>query len=115
MGQSLTLQCEVTTVRGITSRVDIGWRQDGTTVKPWKHVTYTIIMNNLLVYRDSYSISQLNTSHDGVLYECRFIVRGSLREKVDDTVTLDLFGKCFIEIDLFSMDYINFYNDVNHC
>ena len=30
VGQSLTLQCEVTTVRGITSRVDIVWSSDGT-------------------------------------------------------------------------------------
>ena len=29
LGQSLTLQCEVTAVRGITSRVDIVWSSDG--------------------------------------------------------------------------------------
>ena len=30
VGQSLIVQCEVTTVRGITSRVDIVWSSDGT-------------------------------------------------------------------------------------
>ena len=29
VGQSLTLQCEVTTVRDITSRIDIAWSSGG--------------------------------------------------------------------------------------
>ena len=33
VGQSLTLQCEVTTVRGITSRVDIVWSSGGSILR----------------------------------------------------------------------------------
>ena len=56
VGQSLTLQCEVTTVRGITSRVDIMWSSDGTTLRRINDTT-AITMDNSLVYTDSYTIS----------------------------------------------------------
>ena len=47
VGQSLTLQCEVTTVRGITSRVDIVWSSDGTVLRRMNDATAT--MGNPLV------------------------------------------------------------------
>ena len=40
VGQSLSLQCEVTTVRGITSRVDIVW-SSGTVLRRINSITIT--------------------------------------------------------------------------
>ena len=68
MGQALTLECNGTTVRGVTSNVEIVWRRGGTIVQTTHVTAATTIMNNLLVYRDSYTILQLNTSDDGIMY-----------------------------------------------
>ena len=69
VGQPLTLQCEVTTVRGITSRVDIVWSSNGTELERMNNVS-SITMDNSLVYTDSYTISQLNTADEGRVIEC---------------------------------------------
>ena len=93
VGQSLTLQCEMTTVRGITSRVDIMWRRNNTLVNSTR-VTAINAVGSSPVYRDFYTISQLSTSHDGVTYECRSIIRSRPRIRVIDifTVRLDTDG-----------------------
>ena len=72
VGQSLTLQCEVTTVRGITSRVDIVWSSDGTWLERMNNVSSTT-MDNSLVYTDSYTISQLSTTDDGRVIQCEVL------------------------------------------
>ena len=97
VGESLTLQCEVTTVRGITSRVDIVWMRNNTVVQTTNMTTTTTTMNNLLVYSDSYTISQLSTSDDNIEYRCRLAIRASPMVKADDTVTLDVTGEYFPE------------------
>ena len=96
VGQSLNLECIATTVRGITSRVDIMWRR-GHNIVSSNRVSTTTTMNNLLVYNDSYTISQLNTSDDGIMYECRLVIHANPRIRVTDSVSLDVTGKYFIE------------------
>ena len=66
MGQSLKLEYSGATVRGVTSNVVIVWRRDNAMVETTS-VTATI-MDSSLEYRDSYIISQLNTTDDGVMY-----------------------------------------------
>ena len=73
VGQSLTLQCEVTTVRGITSRVDIVWSSNGTELERMNNVSSTT-MDNSLVYTDSYNISQLSTTDDGRVIQCEVVI-----------------------------------------
>ena len=89
MGQSLTLQCEVTTVRGITSRVDIVWSSDGTELKRMNNVSSTT-MDNSLVYTDSYTISQLSTIDDGRVIQCEVVINAAM---ANDDITLDMIGK----------------------
>ena len=81
-------------MRGITSRVYIVWRRDNTTVNT-THVTATTIRGNLLVYRDSYTITQLSTSDDGVVYECGLAIQTSSGVRAHDTVRLDVTGEYF--------------------
>ena len=83
-------------MRGITSRVDIVWRRRNKIVKN-THKTAATIMGNLLVYRNSYTISKLRTSDDGVVYECSLIVQASLQVGADDTFRLDVTGEYFIK------------------
>ena len=68
VGQSLTLQCVVTTVRGITSRVDIVWSSGGTELQR-TNVSSTMT-NNSLAYTNSYTISQLSTDDQDTVYWC---------------------------------------------
>ena len=97
VGQSLTLQCEVTTVRGITSRVDIVWSSDGRVLRRINDTTATT-MNNSLVYRDSYTISQLNTTDDGRVIQCEVVINTSPSVMASDSITLDGTGEYYIII-----------------
>ena len=92
VGQSLTLQCEVTTVRGITSRVDIVWSSNGTELERMENVLPT--MGNSLVYTDSYTISRLSTTDEGRVIQCEIVINASPLVMASNSVTLDVTGKC---------------------
>ena len=92
MGQSLTLQCEVTTVRGITSRVDIVWSSDDTELQRMNNVSSTA-MDNSLLFTDSYTISQLSTDDEGRDYWCDVVIPSSPTITNNASVTLDVTGK----------------------
>ena len=92
VGQSLTLQCEVTTVRGITSRVDIVWYRGGTVLRRINDTTATT-MDNSLVYIDTYTISQLNTTDEGRVIQCEVVINTSPPVMASDSITLDVTGK----------------------
>ena len=92
VGQSLTLQCEVTTVRGITSRLDIVWSSGGTELERMNDVSSTT-MNNSLVYTDSYTISQLSTTDEGRVIQCEVVINASPSVMASDSITLDVTGE----------------------
>ena len=92
VGQSLTLYCNGTTVRGITSDVDIVWRRNNTMVNITR-VTATNIMDNLWMYKDLYIISQLNTSDNKAVYKCSIVVRTYPQVTATDAATLNVTGK----------------------
>ena len=92
VGQSLTLQCEVTTVRGITSRVDIVWSSNGSELERINNVSSTT-MDNSLVYTDSYTISPLSTTDDGRVIQCEVVINKSPSVMASDSITLDVTGK----------------------
>jgi len=91
VGEPLTLQCNVTTVRGITSRVDIIWSSDGTRVQRMEGVIVSSTAGNMIMYADTYAISQLNTSDDGREYQCEVLINGTVM--ATDNVTLDVMGE----------------------
>ena len=97
VGQSLTLQCEVTAVRGITSRVDIVWSSDDTVLRRINDTTATT-MDNSLVYTDSYIISPLSTDDIGSMIECEVVINTSPSVMASDSITLDVTGECGILI-----------------
>ena len=89
--QSLTLQCAITTVIGITSRVDIVWSSSGTVLRRINDTTATT-MDNSLVYTDSYNIPQLNTTDDGRVIQCEVVINTSPSVIASDNTTLDITG-----------------------
>ena len=95
VGQPLTLLCEVTNVRGITSRVDIVWSSGGTELQRMNNVSSTM-MSNSLVYTNSYTISQLSTTDDGRVIQCDGVINTSPPVMADDSITLDVTGMLIV-------------------
>ena len=92
VGQSLTLQCEVTTVRGITSRVDIVWSSNGTVLRRINSTTATT-MGNSLVFIDSYMISVLITSYNARVYECEVVINANPPTTFSNNIILNVNGE----------------------
>ena len=92
VGQSLTLQCKVTAVRGITGRVDIGWSSDGKELRTVNGLSPTI-MDNSLMYTDSYTISRLNATDNGRVIRCEVVINVSPPIQIGNTVVLHVIGK----------------------
>ena len=92
VNQSLTLQCEVTTVRGITSRVDIVWSSDGEMLQRMNNVSSTTV-NGSLVYTDPYMISMLNTSSNARMYECVVVINTNPPTITSDSIILNVNGE----------------------
>ena len=91
VGQSLTLECSVTTVRGITSRVDIIWRRASTLLRRADNISPTMISS--LLYTDTYTISQLSTTDDGREYQCEVVINTSPPVMANNSVRLvDVIG-----------------------
>ena len=92
VNELLTLQCEVTTVRGITSSVDIVWSSGDMELERINNVSPTT-MDNSLVYTDSYTISQLSTTDDGRVIQCEVVINLSPSVMATDSITLDVTGE----------------------
>jgi len=92
VGQSQTLQCSVTAVKGITNRVDIIWSSDGRELKRMEGVNVSYTTDNSVVYTDTYNISQLSTTDDGREYQCEVVINSSPPVMATGNVTLDVIG-----------------------
>jgi len=75
VGQSLTLECSVTTVRGITSRVDIVWSSDGTILKQVEKFSEDFTRLNLDTYTTTYTVSPLTINDNGKTFQCDVAIR----------------------------------------
>jgi len=82
----------VTTVRGITSTVDIIWSSDGTELEKMEGVNVSYTADNSVVYTDAYNIQQLSTTDDGREYQCEVVINNSPPVMANDSVILDVIG-----------------------
>jgi len=92
VGQSLILECSVTTVRGITSTVDIIWSSGGIELERMEGVNVSSTTDNSVVYTNTYNISQLSTTDDGREYQCEVVINTSPPVMANDSVILDVMG-----------------------
>ena len=92
VGQSLTLEANVTTVRGITSRVDIEWSIGNTTLQRTEGVNITFTASDSVVYNDIYNIAQVSTFDDGRVYQCKVIINTNPQLMATNSTTLDVTG-----------------------
>ena len=94
VGQPLTLECSVTAVRGITSRVDIIWSRDGEVLNRTNAASPTV-MDSSLVYTDLYTIPQLCLCPaDQDIYQCEMVINTSPPITATDSVTLNVTADC---------------------
>ena len=92
-GRSSILECSATTVGGITSRVDIIWRKDGTELKRMLGVNVSFTVDHSTVYTGTYTISKLITTDDGREYQCELLINTSPPVIATGSVILNVLGK----------------------
>ena len=91
VGQSLTLECNVITVRGITSKVDIAWSlKNGLELMRIGGINISLEKNNSVVLADSYTIPQLSTLDHYREYQCEVVINTSPPVMATGSVTLDV-------------------------
>ena len=92
-GEPLTLYCNVTTVRGITSRVDIMWLVDDSLLEiAVPDISST--SDDMQLYMTSYTIDQLSATDNERAYQCKVLINS--RETLvtaNDNFTLNVTGK----------------------
>ena len=93
VGQSLILECSVTTVRGITSRIDIEWSIGNVILQRTEGVDATSTASDTVLYQNIYNISEVSTFDDGRVYQCKVIINTIPQLMATDSVALDVTGK----------------------
>ena len=93
VSEPLTLYCNITTVRGITSRVDIVWNSNDLELKKIEGVESNLTQGSLVLYMDSYTIPQLGTVDKGRSYECGIIINRVIPIIINGSITLDVTGE----------------------
>ena len=84
-------------MRTISDRVDIVW-SSGSKVLKTINSTTPIMMDNSLVYTDSYIISPVSTTDDGREIQCELVINISPPVIFTDSVTLDVNGMLTLSI-----------------
>ena len=97
VGQSLTLECNITTVRGITSRMDFVWSSGSTKLKRTNNVNKSLTINNNDLYEDTFTIPLLSTTDDGRLIQCEITINTTPSVVAANNIILDVTGEfCFL-------------------
>ena len=91
-GQDLTVECQVTIPRGITSTVDVVWSDNGAEFDRMNNVTFSPISDSEYQYTDSFTISPLRTSDEGRRIECLAVINTSPSINDSGGITLSLTG-----------------------
>ena len=92
VGQSLTLESSITTVRGITSRVDIVWSSNGVELKRIDGLNHSSMTNHSVMYTEYYTIPQLSTSDEHRIITCNVIINAMSLVSTTSNVTLNITG-----------------------
>ena len=82
----------MTTVRGITSRVDIVWTRNGMIVSITYGVNISSTTKESQLYRDLYTISQVKTSDNSAMYQCEMVLNTSPWITTNGSIILDIDG-----------------------
>ena len=103
--QSLTLQCNVATVIGITSRVDIVWSSNGVELERITGVVANDSIHILPVYIATYTLQVTTDDDDDKTYQCEIVINTTPMVTASDSITLDVFGKFLIGKIVYTLIY----------
>ena len=106
-GQPLILQCSVTTIRDINSRVDFVWISNGIELRRVEGVVGGPTVNNLAVYTDHYIIPELSDDDNNSLYICEVVINRSQLISATGNITLNITGKLSVLKYLYEVSQIN--------
>ena len=95
VGNSIILECNVTTIRELNASVDIMWSSsDGTVLRSTNGINVSSTTIASLVYTDYYTVTQhLNTIDHGILYQCASVINGTMNTY---NFTIDVIGMLII-------------------
>ena len=91
IGQSLILECSITTVRGITSRIDIEWSSGNIILQMIEGIGH-ISSNSSVLYKIIYNITEVSTLDDDRIYQCKVVINTNPQLTAADSITLDVTG-----------------------
>ena len=97
VGESVTLECSIFTVRGIKSTVDVKWRSDDIELERSINIKLNTT-NNSMLFKDTYTISQLSTADEDKTYQCEVSINTLSPVTGYDNVTLNVTGKKNIQV-----------------
>ena len=80
----------MTTVRGITSRVDIVWSNDGVELQRMNGTNASLSSDLSTMYTSTYTIPLLSTVDDSRVYQCKVVIDTSPPVMATGSVTLDV-------------------------
>ena len=92
VGQSLLLECVVTTVKGITSTVDIVWKSRNVVLNTERNVSINFTTSYSASYRNTFMIPQLSTLDDGRVYSCEVTINTHPLVTATGSIILDIIG-----------------------
>ena len=93
VGQSLRLKCSVTTVRGVTSRLDIVWNSNGVELKRIEGAIANSTTDKSMLFVDYYIILQLNTADEDRVLQCKIKINANTPVVVTDSIKLNVTGE----------------------
>ena len=94
VGQSLMLECAMSTPRGISSTVDVVWSRDGVDLDFIENISSNFSSPEVVVYTNIYTIPLLGTYDDDIVYECEVIINSSPILKITNDVLVNVTGMC---------------------
>ena len=94
VGQSLMLECAMSTPRGITSTVDVAWSRDGVDLEYIENISSNFSSPEVVVYTNIYTIPLLGTYDDDIVYECEVIINSNPILRRTNNVILNVTGMC---------------------
>ena len=71
LNEQLTMQCEATVTRGVTSPVDIVWStNNGSEILQRVDGANSTLRDDMLIFTDTYTTPMLNEDDNGMMYTC---------------------------------------------
>ena len=83
--EAVDMECNVITVRGVNSRVDVVWSFNGTEVERVEAISINHTTNSSTVYSHVYEV---NTTESGGAYQCEAIINVNPPVKATGSVVI---------------------------